>query len=61
MYQDKSNPSLNDKPLDIGAVIGQVASHIPLKVFRKQGLSEVKVISEKTLGDLIQTAVEAEL
>ncbi len=58
MYQEKSSPSPKDKPLDVGAAIDQVASHIPLKVFRKQGLSEVKVISERTLRDFIKKAVE---
>ncbi|MFQ5862001.1 MAG: hypothetical protein ACE5IC_02665 [Candidatus Brocadiales bacterium] len=61
MYQEKFSPSPKDKSLDVGAAIDQVASHIPLKVFRKQGLSEVRAISEKTLNDLIEKAVEAEL
>lgn len=61
MYHEKSSPSTENKPLDVGVAIDQVASHIPLKLFRKQGLSEVKVISEKTLGELIQVAVETEL
>ncbi|MEE9584656.1 MAG: hypothetical protein V3W51_04165 [Candidatus Brocadiales bacterium] len=61
MYQEHSNPSPKDVQLDVGTAIDQVASHIPLKAFRKQGLSEVRVISEKTLGELVEKAVDAEL
>lgn len=61
MYQEKLGPSPKDKSVNIGAAIDQVVSHIPLKLFRKQGLSEVRVISERTLNELIERAVEEEL
>lgn len=61
MHQEKLGPSPKDKPVNVGAAIDQVVSHIPLKVFRKQGLSEVRVISERALNELIGKAVEEEL
>ncbi len=60
MYEEHSSFSLKDASQDVSTAIEQVASHIPLKAFRKQGLSEVRVISEKTLNELIEKAIEAE-
>ncbi len=60
MYEEHSSFSLKDASQDVSTAIEQVASHIPLKAFRKQGLSEVKVISEKTLNELIEKAIDAE-
>lgn len=61
MYQENLSSSPKDRTLDVGAAISQVASFIPLKVFRKQGLSEVMVISEKTLSELVEQTVNAEV
>ncbi len=60
MYEEHSSFSLKDASQDVSTAIEQVVSHIPLKAFRKQGLSEVRVISEKTLNELIEKAIEAE-
>ncbi len=60
MYEEHSSFSLTGASQDVSAALEQVASHVPLKVFRKQGLSEVRVISEKTLNELVEKAVDAE-
>lgn len=61
MYQENPSSSPKNITLDVGAAISQVASFIPLKVFRKQGLSEVMVISERTLSELIEKTVDTEV
>lgn len=61
MYPENYSPSPKSRTLDVAAAINQVASFIPLKVFRKQGLSEVMVVSEKTLGELVEQTVDTEV
>ncbi len=61
MYEEHSSFSLTGASQDVSTAIEQVASNIPLKAFRKQGLSEVRVISEKTLNELVEKAVNVEV
>lgn len=61
MYQEQFSTHPQDSSLSVGTAIDQVVSSIPLKAFRKQGLSEVRVISEKTLNDIVEKTIEAEL
>ncbi len=61
MYQEQFSTHPKNASLSVGTAIDQVVSSIPLKAFRKQGLSEVRVISEKTLNDIVERTIEAEL
>lgn len=61
MYQEQFSTHPKDSSLSVETAIDQMVSSIPLKAFRKQGLSEVRVISEKTLNDIVEKTIEVEL
>ncbi|MCB7128268.1 MAG: hypothetical protein J3T61_01865 [Candidatus Brocadiales bacterium] len=58
MYKEHFGSYPDESTSVVGSAIDQVVSSIPLKAFRKQGLSEVRVVSEKTLNEIVQKAVE---